>query len=141
MLLISQCQGTIYIFFCFVSIEVYGMEMHISFNINKKRVHLCLQSAAISFRLVYLFLLLFLHILLSCNVYPATDIKSAISIVSICLSCWRVFSPHPYRSTGMVVVLHDFKNDSFTLLLNIHQNIPHISHNKINKYTNVTIML
>jgi len=35
----------------------------------------------------------------------------------------------------MVVILHNFKNDSFTLLLNIHRNIPHTSHNKTNKYT------
>jgi len=41
----------------------------------------------------------------------------------------------------MVVVLHDFKNDSFTLLLNIHRNVPHTSHNKTYKYTNVKIIL
>ena len=93
MLLISQRQDDIYIFIYFVSIEVYRMEIHVSFNINKNWVHLFLQSTVISFKLVYLFLLLFLHILLSCSVYSVTDIKSVISIVSICLSCWEVFSP------------------------------------------------
>ena len=77
--------------------------MHVSFNIDKHHVHLYLQSPVFSVKLVHLFLLLFLHVLLSCNVYPATDIRSVISIVSICLSCWGGIRSNSHTILKMIL--------------------------------------
>lgn len=132
MLLISQCQDDLYIFLYFVTTEIYGMEMHVSFNINMNYVHLCLQSPVISLKLVHLFI--FYFFIFYFHVMYVLQLTSKVS------SPLSHFSPilTPIYDYCYGCCLNYLKFDSLTLLLNtVYAETFHTHHLKNNKHTNV----